>query len=132
MIILGHELIPFTPLHKVTKVEDIKRTLPNSTVLFDFLDKEVLEYCKEQDIPFALHVKSIKDACIANALKAKFIIVDYELSKKVQPIATEYLFDTKILLLIENEMQIELAAENSIDGVIFEKGNKHTLKINKS
>jgi len=121
MLILGHELIPFNPLYKVTKVEDIKKTLPNSTVLFDFINKEVLEYCKEQDIPFALHVKNIKDACIANALKAKFIIVDYELSKKIQPIATEYLFDTKILLHVEDEMQIELAADYSIDGVIFKE-----------
>jgi hypothetical protein len=81
----------------------------------------VLEYCKDQDIPFALHVKNIKDACIANALKARFIIVDHELAKKVQPIATEYLFDTKILLYVEDEMQIELAADYSIDGVIFRK-----------
>lgn len=121
MIILGHELISFTPVYKVTKIEDIKRTSPNSTVLFDFINKEVLEYCEDQDISFALHVKNIKDACIANALKAKFIIVDYELAKKVQPIATEYLFDTKIFLYVEDEMQIELAADYSIDGVIFKE-----------
>lgn len=121
MIILGHKLIPFNPLFKVTKVDDIKKSSPNSTILFDFIDEEVLEYCKEQNIAFALYVKSIKEACIANALKAKFVIVDYELSKKVQPIAVEYLFDTKILLHVEEENQIELAAEYSIDGVIFQE-----------
>lgn len=119
MIILGHELIPFSPLYKVTNIEDIKKTTPNSTVLFDFDNQKVLEYCKVHDISFALHVNSVKEACISNALKAEFIVADYELSKKIQPIATEYLFDTKILLLIEEEIQIELAAESSIDGVIF-------------
>lgn len=121
MIILGHKLIPFNLLYKVTKIEDIKKTLPNSTVLFDFLDEEVLEYCIKQNIPFALYVNSIKEACIANALKAKFAIVDFELSKEVQPLAVEYLFDTKILLHVEEEEQIEIAAKHSIDGVIFKE-----------
>jgi hypothetical protein len=119
MIILGHELIPFDPLYKVTNIEDIKKTAPNSTVLFDFDNQKVLEYCKVHDISFALYVDSITKACISNALRAKYIVADYELSKKVQTIATEYLFDTKVLLIIEEEIQIELAAESSIDGVIF-------------
>ena len=124
MIILGHELIPFNPLYKVTKIEDVKRTEPNSTILFDFIDKKVLEYCKMHDISFALHVNDVKEACISNALGAKFIIADYDLSKKIQSIATEYLFDTKVLLAIEEEIQIELAAESSIDGVIFKDAIK--------
>ena len=119
MIILGHKLIPFNPLHRVTKIEEIKKTPSNSTILFAFIDEEVLRYCKKQNISFALHVKSIKEACIANALKAKFIIVNHKLSKEVQSIATEYLFDTKILLQIEGETEIEIAAKSSIDGVIF-------------
>ncbi len=119
MIILGHKLIPFNPIHRVTKIEEIKETPSNSTILFAFIDEEVLRYCKKQNISFALHVKSIKEACIANALKAKFIIVNHKLSKEVQSIATEYLFDTKILLQIEEETEIEIAAKSSIDGVIF-------------
>lgn len=121
MIIIGHKLIPFDPLYKVTKIEEIKETSPNSTVLFDFINEEVLNYCKEQNVSFALHVKSVKEACISNALNAKFIIVDYELAKKVQQVATEYLFDAKILLHVEEETQIELAAENFVDGVIFKE-----------
>jgi len=122
MIIIGHPLISFNPLFKVTKIEDIKQTKPNSTILLDFLDKKLILYIKEQNIDFALHVKSIKNACLANALGAKFIIVDSSLSKKVQVIATEYLFDSKILLYIEKEKDIEKAAKNFIDGVIFNKG----------
>ena len=122
MIIIGHPLIPFKALTKVTKIEDIKKTKPNCTVLIDFDAKELVQYSITQDISLALHVKSIKDACLANALGAKFIVVDNELSKQVQNVATEYLFDAKILLQIEDENQIEKAAKNSIDGVIFNKG----------
>jgi len=122
VIIIGHPLIPFKPLYKVTKVEDIKKTKPNCTILIDFKDKELLQYSIAQDISFALHVKSLKDACLANALGAKFILVDDCLSKKVQNIATEYLFDTKVLIQIEDENGIEKAANNLIDGVILKKG----------
>ena len=123
MIIIGHPLIPFKPLISVTKIEDIKKTKPNSTILIDFNDKKLVQYSITQNISLALHVKSIKDACLANALGAKFIIlVDGLLAKQVQNLATEYLFDSKILLQIEEESGIEKAAENFIDGIIFTKG----------
>jgi len=121
VLIIGHPLIPFKPLYKVTKIEDIKKTKPNCTILIDFNNKELVEYCAIQGISLALHVKSIKDACLANALGAKFIIVDDSLAKQVQNLATEYLFDTKILLQIEDENDIEKAAKNFIDGVVFKK-----------
>lgn len=127
MIILGHKLIPFTPLYQVSKIEDIKKTAPNSPVLFDFSDEKMLKYCKEQDVPFALHVKSITESCIANALGALFIIVDYDLAQSIQPIAVEYLFDTKVLVLMEDEEQIELIAKSSIDGIIFQNAIKKKL-----
>jgi len=123
VLIIGHPLIPFKPLYKVTKIEDIKKTKPNCTILIDFDDKELVQYSKAQDISLALHVKSIKDACLANALGAKFVVVDDDLlAKQVQDLATEYLFDTKILLQIEDENAIEKAAKNFIDGVVFKKG----------
>jgi len=123
VLIIGHPLIPFKPLYKVTKIEDIKKTKPNCTILIDFDDKELVQYSKAQDISLALHVKSIKDACLANALGAKFVVVDDDLlAKQVQNLATEYLFDTKILLQISDENAIEKAAKNFIDGVVFKKG----------
>lgn len=122
MIIIGHPLVPFKPLYKVTKIEDIKKTKPNCTLLVDFNDRELVQYSITQDISLALHVKSIKDACLANALGADFIVTDKRLSKQVQNLATEYLFDSKILLPIENEADIEKAAIDLIDGVVLKKG----------
>ena len=132
MLIIGHPLIPFKPLYKVTKIEDIKKTKPNCTILIDFDDKALVEYCAIQGISLALHVKSIKDACLANALGAKFIIADKDLSKIVQNIATEYLFDAKILIQIEDENGIEEAAKDFIDGVILRKGIVRCLSVTKN
>jgi len=122
VIILGHSLIPFKPLKRVIKIEDIKKTEPNCTILIDFDDKELLQYSSTQDISLAIYVKNLKDACLANALGAKFILVNEGLSKKVQNTATEYLFDAKIILQVKDENDIEKAAENAIDGVIFKEG----------
>ena len=43
----------------------------------------------------------------------------FEVSIEAQKIATEYIFDTKILLHVHDEDAIEDAAKNSIDGVVF-------------
>jgi hypothetical protein len=37
----------------------------------------------------------------------------------IQPIAQEYLFDTRILVLIHNEKEISKISRAGIDGVIF-------------
>ena len=122
MIIIGHSLIPFKPLIRVAKVEDIKKTEPNCTILIDFSNKNLVQYSIAQDISLALYVKSLKDACIANALGAKFILVDEKLAPQVQNIATEYLFDAKILIQIKNEDGIEQAAKYLVDGVVLKEG----------
>jgi hypothetical protein len=119
MILIGHKLVPYTPLYKVSTVKDIKATKPNSIVLFDFSDEELLHYCKDNELIFSLHVKNLTEACIANALGAKFILVDEKLAIQVQNVANEYLFDSKIILHIKDEFQIEKAIKDSIDGIIF-------------
>lgn len=122
MIILGHPLIPFKPLYKVTNIDQINETTPNATVLFDFFNEELLKYVTSEGLSFALRVKSIKEACLSNALKADFIVVDETIASEIQTIANEYLFDTKVLLHVNKDNQIENAAKNSIDGVIFSEG----------
>jgi len=122
VIIIGHPLIPFKPIYRASKEEELKKTPPNSTVLINFVNKKLIEYSIIENIPLALHVKSITEACLANALNAKFIVVEKALSKKVQKLATEYLFDAKIILQINDEKDIEIAALDFIDGVIFKEG----------
>jgi hypothetical protein len=121
VIIIGHPLIPYKPFYRVTKIEEIKQTAPNSIVLVDFSDKELVQCIKDQDVPLALKVDSLKDACIANAFGAEYIIVKQSLSKGVQRVATEYLFDAKVLIEIEDENLIEIVAKDLIDGVVFKQ-----------
>ncbi len=122
MIILGHPLVPFEPLYRVTKIEEIDKIKPNCTILVDFKKKKLVQYGIIKNIALALHVKSVKDACLANALGAKFVVVDKSISKEIQNLATEYLFDTKVLLQAESEDSIDEAAKDFIDGVILKKG----------
>ena len=43
MKIIGDNLIPFEAFSKVTSIEDIKNTKPNSMIFFDF-NEELLKY----------------------------------------------------------------------------------------
>jgi len=122
VIIIGHPLVKFRPLHKITSIEKAKTNLVENILLVDFSDTKLVQYCMSQELSLALLVKNIKDACLANAVGAKYIVVDKAISKEIQNIATEYLFDSKILLRIENEYEIEEAAQDLIDGVVFKKG----------
>lgn len=119
MILIGHKLVPYAPLYQVSTIKDITSTKPNSTVLFHLYNEELLHYCKDNKITFSLHVKNLTEACIANALGAKFILVNDTLAIEVQNVANEYLFDSKILLQIKDESQIEKAIKDSIDGIIY-------------
>jgi len=64
-------------------------------------------------------VNTLDDALFANALGAKYIICEEDDALMIQPIAQEYLFDTRILVLIHNEKEISKIARGKIDGVIF-------------
>lgn len=118
MIIIGDKLIPFEELFKTNSTNDIKNTKANSTVLFNFSD-EIAKYCFENEISFAVVVNSIKEAIYSSNLNAKYIIANKELSKELQKIADNYMYDAKILAIIESSDEFEEIAKAQIDGVIF-------------
>ena len=62
---------------------------------------------------------SIKEAIYANSLNAKYIISEKELAKAIQKIADNYMFDSKILAVIETNDEIEEIAQSEIDGIIY-------------
>lgn len=65
-------------------------------------------------------VSNIKEALIANARGVKFIVCDsFKLAKKLQKLADDYLFDSKIALIISSDLELEKAAKNRIDAVIY-------------
>lgn len=120
MIIIGDSLIPFEEIYKISKIEDIKDTKANSLLLF-YYDEELVKYCFENKLKYALLVENIKESLYANALDAKYIICKKSLAKKIQKIADNYIFDSKILALIKTSDELEEIALNEIDGAIYKE-----------
>lgn len=120
MILLGDDLIPFESLINIKTFGDIETSKANSTLVFSY-DENILKYCFEQNISSAIIVSNIKEAIYANALNAKYIIVSKELSSAIQKVAENYMFDSKILVIIESNDELEEIASKEIDGVIYNK-----------
>lgn len=118
MLIIGDDLIPYESFFSINSIDEIKNTKANSSLLF-FYDEELLKYCFENELQFYVVVKNIKEAIYSSSLNAKYIIASKELAKELQKIADNYMFDAKILAIIESNNEFEEIAKNEIDGVIF-------------
>ncbi|QKJ23081.1 hypothetical protein [Poseidonibacter lekithochrous] len=118
MILIGDKLVPFEEISNILNIEDIKTTKANSTIAFGYNEK-IMKYSFENDLNSAIIVNSIKESIYANALNAKYIIANKNLAKDIQKTAENYMFDSKVLAIIESNEEIEEIASYEIDGVIF-------------
>jgi len=118
MILIGDLNIPYENIEKIYSLQDISSTKANSTALFDF-DAEILKYTQSNDINSAVIVSNIKEVIYASSLNARYIIVKNDISQTAQKIADNYMFDSKILVIINDENEIEQSAIDEIDGVIY-------------
>jgi hypothetical protein len=123
MILFGHRFIPSESFYHVANILTIEKTPPSSTIYFAFSEEnlDIINYANENFVPIALGVEDITQAIYASALGAKYILVNKELAKSVQDLATAYLFDAKILVHIDGEDEIEDLAVLGVDGVIFKE-----------
>ncbi len=121
MIIIGHPWIKSNRFFKVFSIEGIPKSQPGDIILLEpLVDSHTNAiHCQENNIPFAVVVNTLDDALYANALGAKYIICEEDDALMIQPIANEYLFDTRILVLIHSEKEISKIARGHIDGVVF-------------
>jgi len=121
MIVIGHPWIKSQKLRKVFSIEDIKHANANEVVLLEPLvdSHSYAQYCQENGIAYAVVTNTLDDAIFANALGAKYMICEEDIALMIQPIAQEYLFDARILVLIHHEKEIAKIARGGIDGVIF-------------
>ena len=121
MIIIGHPWVESPKFCKVFSKADIKKSQPVDIVLLEPItdSHSLAKYCQENNIPFAVTVNSLKEAIFTNALGAKYIICEEDDALIIYPIAQEYLFDTRVLVLIHDEKEISKIARSGIDGVIF-------------
>lgn len=118
MVIIGHELLAYEDLFVISNIEDVKKTKANSTIIFTY-NEDLLKYASKNSLLFAVRVNNIKEALICNALEAKYIICEKNIAKSIQDIAENYMFDSKILRIINDESEIEEIARLGIDGVIY-------------
>ncbi|MEA2019247.1 MAG: hypothetical protein U9N59_12435 [Campylobacterota bacterium] len=118
MILIGDKNIRYENIEKIDSISDISSTKPNSTVLFNF-DMELLKYTQSNEINSAVIVNNIKEIIYSSSLNARYIIVSQELSKIAQKIADNYMLDSKILVIINSEDEMEQNAIDEIDGVIY-------------
>ncbi|RXJ70257.1 hypothetical protein CRV08_01455 [Halarcobacter ebronensis] len=118
MILIGDSLIPHKSCFFIDSIMDIENTEPNSTLIFNY-DENILLFCRKNDIKCAVIVNSIKEAIYCNALNSKYIICDKKLASSIQKVAENYIFDSKVLAIIETSDEIEKVALAEIDGVIY-------------
>ena len=121
MLVVGHPWIKSQKLRKVFSIEDIKNSQANEIVLLEPLvdSHSYALYCQENIIAYAVVTNTLDDAIFANALGAKYMICEEDDALMIQPIANEYLFDTRILVHVHSEKEISKIARGHIDGVIF-------------
>ena len=117
MLIFNHPHIPAPTLYPIKSLEEIKKTAPNTIVWFDF-DFALLQFCQKNSIQCVVTIKNVQQAVYANALGATYLICKMPLAKKVQKIAENYLFDAKVIALID-ERVLDNAIEAGIDGVFL-------------
>ncbi len=118
MILIGDENIKYNKLYRVTNIDMINQTPSNSTLLFDY-DINLMKYCMENNLNYAVIVDNITQTIYANNLDAKYIIAIQELATILQNIAQNYMFDSKILAVINSSDEIEKIALDNIDGAIY-------------
>ena len=115
MKILGDELIKFEPLFLCKSEDEISNARQN---LFKF-DRNLIKKALSLGASFSIFVSNLNEAIVANAAGAKFIIADITLAKDLAAVASEYLFDALVAVLIESEDELEKLCKLSIDAAIL-------------
>jgi hypothetical protein len=121
MLLFGHRFIQNDEFFHVFDIESIEKTPPSSKIYLDFSEEnlDIIKHLQINQITFALGVSNITELIYGAALDASYILLDKELAKTAQSIAENYLFDTKILVHITQESEIEEMALLGIDGAVF-------------
>ena len=121
MLIFGHRFIPSISFYHLFDIDSITNTPPSSIIHTEFNEEnlDIITHAQLNQIDISIYVKNITEIVYASSFGASFIVVDINLAKDAQKIANEYLFDAKILVMIEDESEIEKLALLGVDGVIF-------------
>lgn len=119
MQIIGHKLIEYENFNLIQTVENI---LNFDNLIFEY-NENFIKNAKNSGKTYSVIVRNLNEAILANALNAKFIIIEknnISITKEVVKLAEFYLFDSKIAIIIENYEKDLLNAINlKVDAVIY-------------
>ena len=119
MQIIGHKLIEYENFNLIQTVENI---LNFDNLIFEY-NENFIKNARNSGKTFSVIVRNLNEAILANALNAKFIIIEknnISITKEVVKLAEFYLFDSKIAVIIENYEKDLLNAINlRVDAVIY-------------
>lgn len=122
MIIIGHNCFNTDKkLYRVSSIDEIGKTPANSTLFVPF-DVEIISFLKENSINFATYVDSKKGVIFASSFGAKYILVEKNMAKEAQSIANDYLFDSRVVAMIDSDEELDEMIDARIDGVLYEGG----------
>ena len=119
MQIIGHKLIEYKNFNLIQTVENI---LNFDNLIFEY-NEDFIKNAKDNGKTFSIIARNLNEAILANALNAKFIIIEknnISIAKEVVKLAEFYLFDSKVAVIIENYEKDLLNAINlRVDAVIY-------------
>jgi len=120
MQVFGHEWIESEFFYPVHTLDEISQTPPNSLLQLTILPAslKLAKHCQSNGLRYAIEIDTIEEAVFANLLGATYVLAHKELAKALMPIAQNYLFDTRVLALIQKN-EIEEMAKSGVDGVVI-------------
>lgn len=122
MIIIGHKAIKYENFIHIKSIEDFSSVSGSDIAYFNDIEDMDFLLAKHADankIDYAVVIDNILASLIYANLNAKYIIIQ-RAPEVYQKIFDNYLFDSKILYLIDSEDEIAPLAKIGVDGVIFE------------
>ncbi|MGD9596745.1 hypothetical protein [Wolinella succinogenes] len=121
MLIFGHPAIPAPRFRPIQGIDQIAAIPASEVVFFDAsmdASRALGCHCHQEKVAYAVKIGRISELLLYANLGASYVILE-DFLQSFQQIADHYLLDTKILVTIEKESQIEEVAKLGIDGVIF-------------
>ncbi len=116
MLIFGHKLIEVPKFHLINSEN---ASFKEGINCFEY-NENLIEKALKEGVKFAILAKNEDEILFANALKAEFILLENEnLAKKASKMAEFYLFDSKILFIIDRLKNLRNTYKIGIDGVIL-------------
>ncbi|EBH4166221.1 hypothetical protein FKP53_09585, partial [Campylobacter jejuni] len=83
-------------------------------------DEKLISYLSQNDFEFAILVQNKDEIFLANALGAKFLLCnDKKLAKFASKVAEFYVFDSRVLMIVDKLENFKKFYKLKIDGIIL-------------